>query len=100
MLRFGESLYPLDQLLQGIRRAAGECDRIDVERLSQRQQSLRHTATGCSELTRDDLGSIAFDHLAPAVSFLVPQPVDFLGVEGRQSAGDPLPSQIIFIRIT
>ena len=47
-------------------------------------------------LAWDDFHLVPFDHMAPAVAFLVMQPIDFFGIERRQAAGDPLSSQIIF----
>ena len=36
-------------------------------------------------------------HASPAVAFVVPQPIHFFGIQRRQSAGDPLSPQIIFV---
>ena len=98
MIGLRERFHPLDELPEIVGRRVGEDEGIDAERFRQRQQSLGHITPGCRLLAWDNFRLVPFEHVAPAVAFLVTQPIDFLGIEGRQAAGDALPSQIIFFR--
>src|SRR5512147_1498539 len=47
----------------------------------------------------NDFGTVPCKDIVPALPLTMGKPVDFLGIEGGQPAGHPLPSKVIFFRI-
>ena len=80
MVRFRERFDPIGDLFEMLRRRVGEDEGIDAERFRQRRQSPGHITPGCRLLAWDHFRLVPFEHIAPAVAFLVTQPIDFFGV--------------------
>ena len=99
MVRLREGFDPVEQLFQVGGSTFGQQCRLDLQCVSERQQPPGCASPGRHHLAWHDLGPIAFDHGAPAVSFLMPNPINFLGIKRRQATGDSLASQIILFRM-
>src|SRR5262245_54876781 len=95
MVRFGKGVNPVDELFQVSRRALGQLRRLDAQRMGQSEQLSGRAAPGRRLLARDDLRPITVKHRSPTRSLLMRQPIDFLGIEGGQSACNSLPPQIV-----
>ena len=99
MGRFGKGVHPVEQLFQIGGSAFREQRRVDLQRMGERQQPFGRTSSRRGRLAWNDLQAVTFGDRVPAVLFLMPKPVDLLGIQRGQPAGDPLAPQIILLRM-